>query len=132
MADRRDHLQILAFFHYAVGAMMAMVAVVPLVLSAVGSQMARPGGDEAIRTQGARVTELASFGCAAALLVVGLLAGGVVAYAGRCLLERRRYRFCLAAAALACLFLPIGTLLGTVTLALLLAPDVRALFADAD
>jgi hypothetical protein len=131
MADRRDQLQLLAFFHYAVGAMMAMVAVVPLVLSAVGAQMASPGGDELIRTQGARVTQVATFGCSAALLVAGLLGGGVVAWAGRCLMERRRHRFCLFAAGLACLFLPIGTVLGAVTLSLLLAPDVRALFADA-
>ena len=131
MADRRDQLQLLAFFHYAVGAMIAMVAVVPLVLSAVGAQIASPGGDETIRTQGARVTEIASFGCAAALLVAGLAVGGAVAFAGRCLMERRRHRFCLFAAALACLFFPIGTALGAVTLSLLLAPDVRALFADA-
>lgn len=131
MADRRDQLQILAFFHYAVGCMMAMVAVVPLVLSAVASQMASPGGDELIRTQGARVTAVASFGCSAALLVAGLLGGGVVAFAGLCLMRRRRHRFCLFAAGVSCFFLPIGTVLGAVTLSLLLAPDVRALFADA-
>ena len=130
MADRRDQLQILAFSHYAVGCMMAMVAVVPLLLSAVGSQMASPGGDEVIRTQGAKVTAAVSFGLSASILVVGLVCGAVVAYAGWCLMQRRRYTFCLFAAGVACFFLPIGTLLGAVTFALLLAPDGRSLFAD--
>ncbi len=131
MADGRDQLDLLAFFHYAVGAMMAMVAVVPLLLAAVGARMAAPGGDATIRGEGARVAAVAPLGCAAALLAVGAASGAVVALAGRHLMRRERYRFCLFAAALVCLFVPIGTFLGAVTLSVLLRPEVRALFADA-
>jgi hypothetical protein len=52
--DPRDTLQILAVFHYAVGAMMALVGLAPIVIGAVGAAMAAPGGDEAIRTEGAQ------------------------------------------------------------------------------
>ncbi len=131
MADGRDQLDILAFFHYAVGSMMAMVAVVPLLLGAVGASMAAPGGDTTIRTEGARVTAIASFGCGVAVLAVGLAAGAVVAFAGRCLMRRERWRFCVIAAVVACLFVPIGTFLGAVTLAALFRPEVRAAFAAA-
>lgn len=131
MADGRDQLDILAFFHFAVGTMIAFVAVVPLLLGAVGASMAAPGGDAALRTEGARVTAVASFGCGVAVLALGLAAGAVVAFGGRCLMRRERWRVCVAAAGLACLFVPIGTLLGAVTLAALFRPEVRAAFADA-
>jgi hypothetical protein len=131
MAEPRDHLQILAFFHFAVGAMIAMVALVPLALFFAGSELSAPGAEEVVRTEGARVAHLASFGCGLVALAVGLAVGATVAFAGRFLLARRGFRFCLAAAVLACLFVPIGTALGAVTLTLLLRPDIRALFADA-
>jgi len=48
--------------------------------------------------------------------------------AGRNLTRRRHYTFCLVAAALACMFMPFGTILGTFTIVVLQKDSVRQLF----
>ena len=58
-----------------------------------------------------------------------LTLAGFVAYAGRCLSQQRRYLLCMIVAGLACLFTPIGTILGVFTLVVLLRPQVKAAFA---
>jgi hypothetical protein len=127
--DPRDTLQLLSVIHYAVGAMMAMVATAPMVLGMVGAAMAEPGSDEAIRTEGARVADALGVGCVVAILVAGLLFGFLTIWAGGSLAKTRRYRFCLSMAAIESFFFPFGTALGIVTITQLLKPEVKALFA---
>jgi hypothetical protein len=51
--------------------------------------------------------------------------------AGMLLRSCRNYRFCLAVAWAACLFVPIGTLLGGLTISILKRPATQRLFAGA-
>jgi hypothetical protein len=122
-----DVLQVLSFFHYALGAMMAMAALVPALWLLVGREL-EPGAAELVRTEGAvlsgRVTEIL-LGLAVA---VGLLLGAAIAWGGRSMARRRNWPLCMTTAALSCLLFPIGTLLGGITLAFLLKPELRALF----
>jgi len=53
-----------------------------------------------------------------------------LAVAGRKLKQRRNYVFCLAAAGIACLFQPVGVILGVFTFIVLLRPSVKELFRD--
>ena len=70
------------------------------------------------------------------LLIVGtltwmLFAGAyavALPFAARFLRERRRYRFCFAVAALSCLFSPFGTVLGILTILVLVQDEVRVAF----
>jgi hypothetical protein len=130
MADSRDTLQLLAVFHYAVGAMMALVGLAPIVIGAVGAAMAAPGGDEIVRTEGARVASALGLGCTVTVFVALLALGILTVVAGRSLAGARRYRLCLAAAGLESLFFPFGTALGIVTLTYLLKPEVKAVFPN--
>jgi hypothetical protein len=122
-----DVLQVLSFFHYALGAMMAMAALVPALWLLVGRDL-EPGAAELVRTEGAvlsgRLTEIL-LGLAVAL---GLLLGGAIAWGGRSMARRRNWPLCMTTSAISCLLFPIGTLLGGITIAFLLKPDLRALF----
>lgn len=53
----------------------------------------------------------------------------MVVLAGRNLKRRKAYTFCLVIAAIECLFMPFGTLLGVFTLVVLTRPSVKVLFA---
>jgi len=132
MSPTRDSLEILSFFHYAVGALLGMLALVPFALHLVGSAMADPTAEEAVRTEGARVAEAFSTGCVGVAIAAGLVGGAVAVWTGRNLVRRRRYRHCLLGAGIECLFVPAGTILGAVTLSILLKPEVRSLFPDPD
>jgi hypothetical protein len=50
------------------------------------------------------------------------------AMAGKYLAEHKRYNFCLVVAAVLCLFMPFGTVLGVFTILVLVRPSVKALF----
>ena len=55
----------------------------------------------------------------------------MIALAGRSLARHRRYTFCLVVAAILCLFVPFGTLLGVFTIIVLVRSTVRARFLGA-
>jgi len=130
MTRSRDSLEILSFFHYAVGALAVMVALVPFALHLVGSAMADPAAEEGVRIQGERVAGAFSTGCVGVALAGGLVWGAIAVWTGRNLARRERFRHCLLGAGLLCLFVPPGTILGAVTLSILLKPEVRSSFPD--
>ena len=62
------------------------------------------------------------------MFLFGWAFAACVAYAGRCLNERRHYTFCMVMAGIACMFMPFGTILGVFTIIVLVRPSVKALF----
>ena len=64
-------------------------------------------------------------------LACGWTAAVLLAWSGRCLAQRRRYIFCMVMAAIACLFVPLGTVLGVFTIVVLAKPEVKATFDQA-
>lgn len=66
--------------------------------------------------------------CGAALIVLAIVHGGLLAYIGRLLQVRRRWTLCLIFSALDLMYFPPGTALGTYALFVLLRPEVRAVF----
>jgi len=48
--------------------------------------------------------------------------------AGRNLAKRRHHTFCLVVAAISCIFMPFGTILGVLTIIVLMRPSVKGLF----
>ena len=125
----RDDLQLLAMFHYAIGAMAAMVSVVPALHLFVATSLTPAGAPVdalLVRLWGERGAAFA----AGFLFVLASALGGLLIASGVNLVRRRNYRFCLFAALVGCLFIPFGTLLGVVTVSLLQRPAARALFAS--
>jgi hypothetical protein len=129
MRDASDDLQFLAMFHYAVGAMAGMVALVPalhLFVAVSLTSEGEPVDQILVRLFG----ETGAAVAAALLFVAGFALGGLLVAAGLGLARRRSYRFCRFASALGALFVPFGTLLAAVTLPVLGRPATRALFTS--
>jgi len=126
--DAGEDLQILSYFHFAMAAMIAMAALVPALLLAIGEALSRPEGAEVVRTDGARATNTATIVLVALVLLAGCALATLVGAGARELHRRGRWRLAVTASALQCLFFPLGTLLGGVTLTRLRDPAVRATF----
>lgn len=129
MTGEREHLQFLSMFFYAVGALAAMLSLVPALGLFVASALRQPG--EPIRYL---LVEMlgpeAVVGVVVLLLIAGFALGVAMARAGFLLARCERYRYCLAVAWAACLFVPIGTLLGAITIPILRRPETRRIFAE--
>lgn len=131
VAEEREHLQFLSMFFYAVGALAAMLALVPALALFVAASLRQPGEPLAIALA-ERLGLATAAVLAGALLCAGFLLFALMARAGFLLARCRSYRFCLAVAWAACLFVPIGTVLGAVTAAILKRPATERLFANGE
>jgi hypothetical protein len=127
----QQHLDLLGIFHYVVAGISALFSMIPVIHLAMGLAMVtghfphKPGEPDP-----------AMFGwifvaIGAAFILFGLTFSALLAYAGRCLRQRRRYTFCLVMAAISCAFMPFGTVLGIFTLIVLAKPSAKSLFAPA-
>ncbi len=132
--DDASQLRLLSIFHYVVAAITGLFSLFPVLHLVMGLAMvtgklpmdANASGTEAISPQ--------LFGWvfvvfAGVFIVCGLTLAGFMAYAGRCLAQRRRHTLCLVVAAISCMMMPIGTVLGVFTLIVLMRPSVKAAFA---
>ena len=125
------HLDLLGVFHYVVAGISALFSLLPVIHLLMGLAMvtgyfpihSKPGEPDP-----------ALFGWffvafASLFILCGLTFSALLAYAGRCLRQRRRYTYCIVMAAISCAFMPFGTVLGVFTLIVLTKPTVKPLFA---
>jgi hypothetical protein len=124
----RDHLRILSICHYVLAGLFFVFGGFAILYLAIGAAIvaeapAGPAGNGPPEFMGWIFVGFAGFmiafywGMAAAL-----------ALAGHCLSQRKWRTFCLVTAGFACLFQPIGTVLGVFTFIVLLRPSVRDAF----
>jgi hypothetical protein len=123
-----EHLRLLATFHYVLAGIAALFALFPIVHFVIGTAMVASASR---RGQGVSLEQWMGwfFVLMSILMIVGGLAfAACLAIAGRCIAHRRRYTFCLVMAGIACLFFPVGTVLGVFTIVVLTRDSVRSLF----
>jgi len=135
-SEDSEHLRLLSIFHYVVGALAGLFALLPslhLLMGlwmASGAPMTGPpaGGEEEafLRLMGGFMSAVAG-----GLIALGLAFAGCLIAAGRFLATRTHYTFCLVVAGIACTFFPFGTVLGVFTILVLMRPSVKALFGSA-
>jgi hypothetical protein len=127
--EEREHLQFLSMFYFAVGALAAMTSIIPALGLFIAASVREPGEPLPFV-----LAERLGLPAAAALTGLLLLAGFtlfvLMARAGFLLARCRSYRFCFAVAWAACLFVPIGTVLGAITIPILQRPATQRLFAS--
>lgn len=129
MAEEREHLQFLSMFFYAVGALAAMLSLIPGLALFLATEVRQPG--EPLPFALAEAVGLPTAATATGLLfAAGLALFILMTRAGMLLRRCQHYRFCLNVATVACLFVPVGTVLGLTTVAILKRPATRALFAE--
>jgi hypothetical protein len=65
------------------------------------------------------------------IIICGWTLGALTAYAGHCIKKRKQKLFIYIMAAINCIWIPYGTLLGIATILLFQWPEVRAEFEQA-
>ena len=130
MNEDVEYLKLLSIFHYVVGGLAALFACFPIIYIAVGVlALYAPGSMDA---EGDALPAL--FGwifiiVGGGLILVGWAFAVVIIIAGRYLARQVRYLFCMVVAAIECIFMPFGTVLGVFTIIVLSKPAVKKMFA---
>jgi hypothetical protein len=124
-----EHLRLLSIFHYVVGGLAALFACFPCIHLGVGIAMVS-GAIEFPQGQGPSAALVGGFFIAIAtvFILLGWSVAVTILLAGRSLARRTRYTYCLVIAAIECVFMPFGTVLGVFTIIVLNRPSVRSLF----
>jgi hypothetical protein len=132
MSQDREHLQLLAIFHYVVAGLAALFSFFPLLYTTVGvififaarHGTAKPGEELPPEFLGWIFTVIGS-----GLFLIGIAMAICILITGRSLALRKRYSFVLVMACIECLFLPFGTILGVFTIIVLSRESVKELFS---
>jgi hypothetical protein len=134
MSQDREHLQLLAIFHYVVAGLAALFSFLPLLYTTVGAIFifaarhgtAKPGEELPPEFLGWIFAVLGSV-----LFLIGIAMAICILIAGRSLALRKRYSFAMVMACIECIFVPFGTILGVFTIIALSRESVRGLFSTA-
>ena len=130
--DREDaqHLRLLAIFHYVLGGIIALFAFFPIIHVVMGLWMIlAPDSMSSVDPPPPAIIGWMFAGIGGMAMLTGWIFAGCVIAAGRCLARRRRYLYCLVIAALLCMFMPLGTVLGVFTIIVLSRATVKQEFS---
>ena len=132
MNQDAEHLRLLSTFHYVVGGLMAFFACIPIIHLTIGLLMlfAPHFLAHGQNAPPAFVGLLFVF-LGGGLMLLGWTLAIISILAGRCLSQRRRYRFCFVVACVICIWMPFGTVLGVFDILVLNRPSVKAMFQPA-
>ncbi len=126
-----EHLKLLAIFYYILGALTALAGLMPLIHVAIGLGLATlPGIDD---PDGQAATRFIGVMFAVLGIVMFFIAQGLAAIKFLCgyWLQRRRNRTgCIVISAIICIGFPLSTVLGVMTIVVLLRDSVREMFED--
>ena len=125
----QQHLDLLGIFHYVVAGLGALFSLIPVVHLAMGLAMVTGHFPHKPDEPDPAMFGWIFVAVGGAFILFGLTFSALLAYAGRCLRQRRRHTFCLVMAAISCAFMPFGTVLGVFTLIVLTRASVKPLFA---
>ncbi|MFI5175637.1 MAG: hypothetical protein ACHQKY_12310 [Terriglobia bacterium] len=123
-----EHLRLLSIGYWISGATTAFFSLFALIYVAMGWMIVHlPSGSQQPPPKIIGLF-IAVFGLGFFLTLIVL--AGLKVYAGLCLKRRRVRWFCMAVAAVSCLGIPYGTVLGVFSFIVLTRPSVAALFVD--
>lgn len=122
-----QHLRYLVIANYIYAAFHALGLLIAIGVVVVASGAITLGGMEAGAPE-AQVAGLAVGVIGSIVILVLLLTTTLQFLVARFLEQRRAHTFCFVIAVLNCLNMPIGTVLGVLTLIVLMRPSVQAMF----
>src|SRR6266568_5087650 len=132
MNQDKEHLRLLAIFHYVVAGLAALFSFFPLLYTTVGTIFILAARHGTPKPGEELPPEFLGWIFAAVgllLFLVGIAMAICILLAGRCLSRNKRYTFALVMACIECLFIPFGTILGVFTIIALSRESVRTLFS---
>ena len=125
------HLRLLSIFHFVYGGMVALFSMIWLIYVVFGVFMAT--SPDFVSSKGTHEAPpeavgwiISGFGLV--LIFIGWTVATLLIIAGRNLSRQRHHTYCMVVAAMACLFVPLGTVLGVFSLVVLTKPGVKELF----
>lgn len=123
-----EHLSLLSIFYYVLAGITFLTACIPLIHFVIGIGLISGWGAEP-GAEGEAVWVGWLFALVAGSII---LLGWVLAFfffrTGQFLSRRKKHTFCMVMAALACLFVPHGTVLGVFTILVLQRESVKEMF----
>ena len=132
--QREDESQLnaLAIGHYVMAALTALGGLSILVYLVIGGLVAGVGATSGTE-EGAVVAGASIIGILIGLFILAITLGIAFClfYAGRSLTKQRNYTFCMVVSAIQCLNFPFGTILGVLTIIVLVRDSVRQRFQGA-
>lgn len=125
-----QHLKLLSIFHYVLGGLAALFSCLPVIYVVIGLVLII--SPEAMGPQGnqpppAFLGWLMVF-VGGMFILVGWTVAALILATGRFLGNQTHYVFCLVIAAIECLSMPFGTVLGVFTIVVLMRESVKGLF----
>ena len=125
--EDREHLKLLSIFHYVVGAMTALFACFPLIHLAIGIAMLCGAFDG--KNGPPPLVGLFFIIFSSIFILCGWALAVCMVIAGTRLARYQARTYCLVLAAIECIFVPFGTVLGVFTIIVLMKDSVKELFA---
>jgi hypothetical protein len=124
-----EHLKLLSIFHYVVGGLAGLIALIPVIHLTIGLFIIL--APEKFHGNGPPPEFLGWIfvGLAAPIITFGWILAAFIFATGRFLARRKRYLFCLVMAGVECIFMPFGTVLGVFTIIVLTRESVKQTFA---
>lgn len=129
MTEDEQHLRLLSIFHYVVGGITALISCFPFIHLFVG--IALVTGKIPSNPKGQPMEQMMGWFfilMAGTFILIGWAYAISMLVAGYRLQVRRSYIYCIVMAALSCMNMPFGTVLGVFTIVVLQRPSVKALF----
>jgi len=126
VSSDRDTLHLLSIFHFVLAGLIALIACIPLIHLAGGLFMIFGGVTE--QEPGLSVVGGLFSLIAGAIILLGWGIAYLVFRGGQYLDRQENYHRCQIAAAVLCMIMPFGTILGVFTLITLNSDDVKKLF----
>ncbi len=126
-----SQLRTLSILHYVLALFVAFFSLFPLIYLFLGIALLTgsiPLDGGASGALGAEAVGGMFVVMSAFFLLAGMTLAGLLVFAGRCLMQRRRHTLCMVVAGLSCLCMPLGTVLGVFTLMVLSRAPVRESF----
>ena len=124
----KDYLNYLAIGHYVLGGLTMLFSCMFLMHLGMGLMMLFNPNAFSHEADEAHMIGMLFTGIGATCIVLGWGLGIAMIYAGRCMAARRKHLFCTIVAAVDCLLMPLGTILGILALVVLLKDDTKAMF----
>ena len=126
MLTERDlkYLKILSILHYVYGGISVVFSLLPLIYIGIGilALCVAPGDANG---EVPKVFACFLIALGAVVMIMGLTVSALIIFAGRSLSKRKRWIFCFVVACLECIFIPFGTILGIISIMLLLKASVK-------
>jgi len=128
MEDDIRHLDLLSTFHYVAAGFLALFGCFPIIHLLMGIAILTGGMQDQQGHGPPPFFGIFFVGMAAVMILMMWALAIAVCIAGSRLRKHTSYNYCLVIAALECVFVPVGTVLGVLTIIVLMQPTVKTLF----